>query len=191
LDFDEDFYSVLEIDPAISSKDMKKAYYKIVFKYHPDNKETAEAKALGNKQMMVINAAYKVLKDADARAVYDRKRQAGVYGGAASKVGARSSSSSSRSSSSSSSSSRSSAQGSSAGSGSSSGDPFGGFWGNNGNSNAEYTTTDSLGDIFSELWSEIRKGEGKNIVGDVLEFLEDQVRVHVLFSCFLCGCLFP
>ena len=188
LDFDEDFYSVLEVDPAISSKDMKKAYYKIVFKYHPDNKETPEAKALCNKQMMVINAAYKVLKDADARAAYDRKRKVGVYGGAASKAGGRSTSSSSssssgRSSSSSSSSSGnrySSTQSSSGGAGS---DPFGGFWGSNSNNNAEYTTTDSLGDIFSELWSEIRKGEGKNIVGDVLEFLEDQVRVLSAYCC--------
>ena len=81
LDFDEDLYSVLEVDPAIAPKDLKKAYYKIVFKYHPDNKESAEAKALCNKQMMVINAAYKVLKDADARTKYDRKRRVGAYGG--------------------------------------------------------------------------------------------------------------
>jgi DnaJ domain len=86
LDFNEDFYSILEVDPMISSKELKKAYYKIVFKYHPDNKEGKEQKDLCNKQMMVINAAYKVLKDGDARVVYDRKRKAGVYGEAA-KVG--------------------------------------------------------------------------------------------------------
>ena len=36
LDFDEDFYTVLEVDPSCSQQDLKKAYYKVVFKYHPD-----------------------------------------------------------------------------------------------------------------------------------------------------------
>ena len=74
LDFTEDFYSVLEVDPSASQADLKRQYYKIVFKYHPDNKVTEKEKALSNKQMMVINAAYKVLKDPDARAKYDMKR---------------------------------------------------------------------------------------------------------------------
>lgn len=32
LDFNEDFYSVLEVNPAVSALELKKAYYKIVFK---------------------------------------------------------------------------------------------------------------------------------------------------------------
>jgi len=59
---------------------LKKAYYKIVFKYHPDNKVGADAKELCNKQMMVINAAYKVLRDKDLRAAYDEKRRLGLVG---------------------------------------------------------------------------------------------------------------
>ena len=36
LDFDEDFYSVIEVNPLCSQQDLKRAYYKTVFKYHPD-----------------------------------------------------------------------------------------------------------------------------------------------------------
>ena len=185
LDFDEDLYSVLEVDSAIAPKDLKKAYYKIVFKYHPDNKETAEAKALCNKQMMVINAAYKVLKDADARAKYDRKRRVGGFSSAGRTAGAASSSSprssSPRSSSSASASARYSAP--PPGGGSSSG-PFGkSYYPPNAPSDDAYATTDSLGDIFAEFWSELRRGDGKGIVDDVLDFLEDQVRRVRSLSC--------
>lgn len=55
LDFDEDYYSVLEVDSKILPKDLKKAYYSIVFVYHPDRKSEVAEKDLANKQMMVIN----------------------------------------------------------------------------------------------------------------------------------------
>ena len=55
LDFDEDYYSVLEVDSKILPKDLKKAYYSIVFVYHPDRKSEVADKDLANKQMMVIN----------------------------------------------------------------------------------------------------------------------------------------
>lgn len=45
------------------------------FKYHPDNKNSEVEKQLCNRQMMVINAAYKVLKDPETRAKYDQKRR--------------------------------------------------------------------------------------------------------------------
>ena len=55
LDFDEDYYSVLEVDSKILPKELKKAYYSIVFVYHPDRKSEVADKDLANKQMMVIN----------------------------------------------------------------------------------------------------------------------------------------
>ena len=58
LDFDEDYYSVLEVDSKIVPKDLKKAYYSIVFIYHPDRKSEAVDKELANKQMMVINGKF-------------------------------------------------------------------------------------------------------------------------------------
>ena len=56
LDFNEDLYAVIEVDGSCSPQELKRAYYKIVFKYHPDNKEGETAKKLCNQQMMVINA---------------------------------------------------------------------------------------------------------------------------------------
>jgi hypothetical protein len=173
LDFNEDYYSLLEIDPAITSKDMKKAYYKIVFKYHPDNKEGKDQKELCNKQMMVINAAYKVLKDGDARKVYDRKRMSGVYGEAAKAGKSTGGSSNGRSTTQQSQSTKASSSSSSSGYSSSDSQSNNNRY-NPGNEDS-YQKTESLNDIFSDLWSEIRKGESKNIMGDLLDFLEDQV----------------
>ena len=62
LDFDEDYYSVLEASPFATFEELKKAYYKLVSLYHPDTKQTPEDKAVANQQMMVINSAYKVLR---------------------------------------------------------------------------------------------------------------------------------
>lgn len=80
LDFNEDYYSVLEVIDTIDFKQLKKAYYKLVFKYHPDNKVTDEEKELANKQMMVINGAYRVLRNAETRAQYDKQRRLGMKG---------------------------------------------------------------------------------------------------------------
>ena len=174
LDFNEDYYSILEIDPEITSKDMKKAYYKIVFKYHPDNKEGKEQKELCNKQMMVINAAYKVLKDSDTRAIYDRKRKMGVYGEAAKAGKATGGSSNGKSQTQTQTQqTRRTTTASSSSSSSSSSNPFDGYI--NKNRNDVYEATESLGDIFSDFWSEIQKGETKNLVVDLSDFLEDQV----------------
>lgn len=170
LDFNEDFYSILEVDPEIKGKELKKAYYKIVFKYHPDNKEGQEQKDLCNKQMMVINAAYKILKDDDARVAYDRKRRMGVYGEAA-KVG-KSSGGNSNSRSQAQTQTQQTQRKASSYSSSSSSDPFNGYYRKEPEDSG---STESLGDIFSDFWSEIRKGETKNLVVDLLDFLEDQV----------------
>jgi len=80
LDFNECYYKVLETDPNVGVKELKKAYYKVVFKYHPDNKETNAEKELCNKQMMVINGAYRVLKDPVTRSQYDKQRAFGLFG---------------------------------------------------------------------------------------------------------------
>lgn len=80
LDFNECYYDVLEVNPSVSAEELKKAYYKIVFKYHPDNKESEIDKELGNRQMMVINFAYKILKDPVSRREYDERRRYGLFG---------------------------------------------------------------------------------------------------------------
>ena len=61
LDFDEDYYKVLEVDSNIAGKELKKAYYSIVFIYHPDRKSDVLEKELANKQMMVINGTSSII----------------------------------------------------------------------------------------------------------------------------------
>lgn len=85
LDFEEDYYAVLEVPPTISAQDLKKAYYKIVFEYHPDRKKNPTDKILCNKQMMVINNAYKTLKEPTLRREYDTKRRAKQFANKADK----------------------------------------------------------------------------------------------------------
>lgn len=82
LDFNEDFYTVLEVDVTVTAKELKKAYYKMVFKYHPDNRKDAseDEKKLCNQQMMVINNAYRILKEDNLRQTYDVQRKRGLYG---------------------------------------------------------------------------------------------------------------
>ena len=62
LDFDEDYYKVLEVDSNIAGKELKKAYYSIVFIYHPDRKSDVLEKELANKQMMVINGTSSIIQ---------------------------------------------------------------------------------------------------------------------------------
>ena len=72
LDFNEDYYTVLEASPTFDAKALKKAYYLMVFKYHPDNRknDSESEKKMCNQQMMVINNAYTKLKDPELRRIY-------------------------------------------------------------------------------------------------------------------------
>ena len=66
-----DYYAVLGIAPGATDEEIKKAYRKLVFKYHPDrnpNDEQADAK------IREINAAYEVIGDAETRRTYERLR---------------------------------------------------------------------------------------------------------------------
>jgi len=189
LDYDEDFYSVLEVDPAIDGKKLKKAYYKLVFKYHPDNKEGGDVKDLCNRQMMVINAAYKVLKNDHLRSQYDIRRSMGQYGARAGvKEGMGKSATTSPSSDTTGSSSRTGSysrqqnQRRRTRDASSYNEQFG-DWVNYGRGTATGTNdrggfqppeeTESFADILSDLFNDIALNKGANIANDINEFLED------------------
>ncbi|KAJ1411126.1 hypothetical protein B484DRAFT_402721 [Ochromonadaceae sp. CCMP2298] len=59
LSFKENFYSILECDSTTTQKAIKKAFYKMVKKYHPDSfPNDAARQKLSGYQMMVINEAY-------------------------------------------------------------------------------------------------------------------------------------
>ena len=71
-----DFYDVLGVRRDASDDDIKKAYRKLVFQYHPDkNPGDAEAEA----KIREINAAYEVIGDVEARRSYDRLRFGEVF----------------------------------------------------------------------------------------------------------------
>jgi DnaJ-class molecular chaperone len=88
LDFDECYYSVLEVKQFSNSADVKKGFYRLVSKYHPDTKEKDEDKKLCNKQMMVLNNAYKILKDDVLKMQYDSALRRGLKGAEAGVKGA-------------------------------------------------------------------------------------------------------
>ena len=62
----KDYYNVLGIDKGASKDEIKKAFYKLAQKYHPDKKGGNEAKF---KQ---VNEAYQVLSDDAKRSKYDQ-----------------------------------------------------------------------------------------------------------------------
>jgi len=72
-----DYYEVLGIDRNATADDVKKAFRKLAFKYHPDRNHDDGAE----DKFKEINEAYEVLSDPDKRAAYDRFGHAGANGG--------------------------------------------------------------------------------------------------------------
>ncbi len=68
-----DYYKTLGVSQSASQEEIKKAYYKLAHKYHPD-------KGGDEKKMKDINEAYQVLSDKEKRAQYDKFGQ--VFDGA-------------------------------------------------------------------------------------------------------------
>ena len=64
-----DYYEVLGVPKTASKSELKKAFYKLAKKYHPDaNPDDKEAEA----KFKEANEAYQVLSDDDKRAQYDQ-----------------------------------------------------------------------------------------------------------------------
>lgn len=73
-----DYYESLRVARNATPEDIKKAYRKLAFQYHPDRNSDAGAADLFKE----INEAYQVLSDPDRRASYDRFGHAGANGAA-------------------------------------------------------------------------------------------------------------
>ncbi len=69
-----DFYDVLGIEKNASEDDVKKAFRRLAFQYHPDKNPEPGAE----DKFKEINEAYEILSDSDKRAAYDRYGHAGV-----------------------------------------------------------------------------------------------------------------
>ena len=76
----KNYYDILGVDKNASKDEVKKAFYKLASKYHPDKKGGDEAK------FKEVNEAYQVLSDEKKRKEYDTYGQtfngAGPQGGA-------------------------------------------------------------------------------------------------------------
>lgn len=74
----KDYYQTLGVDRTASADDIKKAYRKLVRKYHPDVSKHKDA----DQKTKEINEAYEVLGNAEKRAAYDAiGRGGGGYAG--------------------------------------------------------------------------------------------------------------
>jgi molecular chaperone DnaJ len=68
-----DYYGILEVNPKADQQTIKKAYRRLVKQFHPDRQR-------GNEdcdRIILINAAYEVLGDAENRLRYDQQQHQG------------------------------------------------------------------------------------------------------------------
>ena len=66
-----DYYEILEVHPKASPEIIKKAYFILAKKYHPD---VYPDKEFAVKKMALLNEAYSVLSDPEKRRAYDSRR---------------------------------------------------------------------------------------------------------------------
>ncbi|MFP3950926.1 MAG: molecular chaperone DnaJ [Candidatus Bathyarchaeia archaeon] len=73
---EKDYYDVLGVDRNASQDEIKKAFRKLAFKYHPDRNKSPDAE----ERFKEISEAYAILSDPDKRQKYDSFGHAGIRG---------------------------------------------------------------------------------------------------------------
>lgn len=71
-----DYYEVLGVEKGASQDEIKKAFRKLAFQYHPDRNKEPDAE----EKFKEISEAYAVLSDEQKKAQYDRFGHAGISG---------------------------------------------------------------------------------------------------------------
>lgn len=66
---DKSFYDILNIEKSATKNDIRKAYYQLSLKVHPDR--VVKNKTAATKQFQALGKIYDILSDADKRAMYD------------------------------------------------------------------------------------------------------------------------
>jgi curved DNA-binding protein CbpA len=68
-------YEILEISNNASTEEIKKAYRKLAFKYHPDRNKTKKTEEI----FKIISNAYEILSNKDKKAKYDIEYNQKIY----------------------------------------------------------------------------------------------------------------
>ena len=72
MDKNKNYYKILGLNNNCTPKEIKKSYYKLSFKYHPDQNKDVDIKFFNE-----ITEAYKILSDTDKKTEYDKKSKWG------------------------------------------------------------------------------------------------------------------
>jgi len=68
---EHDYYAILQVDASASQDDIRSAYKRLAFLYHPDHSTEPDA----NERMQKLNEAFAVLGSPEKRSLYDLERQ--------------------------------------------------------------------------------------------------------------------